>query len=302
MRYELKEMNIGDILDLAVRLFRDHFLLFCSISGVIFLPFFLFTGSIVGFEQMFDPTSGQPDFSSLPPSLIITIVVLFVLSLLIYMFFWPLSNAAVTKAVADCYLERSTSFRAAYRAVFHNFWKLATALLLFGVLLCAGIGIPVVIGSVIIFFRVSPEMISKLPGPIQAFPNLFTMFGILCFLLGIFLWIVFMFRYALLPVAVMVENKGGGAALKRSRELMKGNWFKLFILWLVLGVAFGIISAMCNFIPLMYLSVAVSAAFQVFSMTVWQIIFVVLYFHARCQKEAFDLEFLAKSIDAEAPL
>ncbi len=249
MRYELRAMSLGDILDLSIRLMRDHFVLLCAITGAIYFPYNLLANFFTAGTQ--NPEA-MPSFSPV-------ILVGSLIGLLVVMVMGPVANGAVTKAVADRYLDRPTSFGQAYGYVFRRFGKLVGALLL---------------------------------------AMLLVMFGTLLFVIpGIILYI----RYLLVPVVVVVEDVGGGTALKRSRELMKGNWGKAILLGILLTIVMMIMSGLTALIPQRMLAATVSAAVTVLYTTFAQIVIVVIYMHARCQKEAFDLEFLAKSLAESQP-
>jgi hypothetical protein len=172
----------------------------------------------------------------------------------------PVANGAVTKAVADRYLDQPTSFGRAYGYVFRRFGKLVGALFL---------------------------------------AMLFVLLGFLLLIIpGVLLYI----RYLLVPVVVVVEDVGGAAALKRSRELLKGNWGKVIVLGILLMIIGMVMTGVSALIPQKLLAATISAAVTVLYTTFAQIVIVVIYMHARCQKEAFDLEFLAKSLAESQPI
>lgn len=249
MRYELRTMSVGEILDMSIRLMRDNFLLLCAITGLVYFPYNLFTNLLSG--SMKNP-EGASAFSPY-------FAVLALIGFLVVMGMGPVANGAVTKAVADRYLDQPTSFGRAYGYVFRRIGKLVGALLL--VMLFVSLGFLLLI----------------VPG----------------ILLGI--------RYLLVPIVVVVEDVGGATALKRSRELMKGNWGKAVVLGILLMIVWAVMAGVSALIPQRFLAAMVSAAVAVLYTTFGQVSIVVIYMHARCQKEAFDLEFLAKSLAESQP-
>jgi len=250
MQYELKTMSLGEILDMSFRLFRDNFWLLYAITGIVYFPLSFAQGLI----QPPTPADPRPELSHLMLPLIA-----FVIGALVVLLFGPIANAAVTKVVAEQYLDRPTSFRSAYGYVFRRIGKLIGALLLSSLII--GVG----------------------------------------FLLLIIPGIIFALRYALVPVVVIVEDKGGMDALRRSQQLMKGNGLKLIVLWLLVGVLSSMMGSLTGLIPQHLLMALVSAGAGILYTAFAQIVYVVLYMHARCEKEAFDLEFLAKSLSDLSP-
>ena len=140
--------------------------------------------------------------------------------------------------------------------------------------------------------------IGKLVGALLL-AGLFILMGFLLLIVpGILLYI----RYLLVPVVVVMEDVGGTSALKRSRELMKGNWGKAILLGILLAILSMIISGVSALIPQRFLAAAVSAGVTVLFTAFAQVVIVMIYMHARCQREAFDLEFLAKSLAEGEPI
>ena len=248
MQYELKSMTLGEILDMSFRLFRDNFWLLVAISGIVFFPMHFVQG-LMEPSVPTQPTEAAAQFLAL--------FLVFMITLVLVLLMGPIANAAVTKVVADRYLDRPTSFREAYGYVFRRFWKLVGALLLSSLIIIIGFVLLVV------------------PG------------------------IIFTLRYTLVPVVVIVENKGGAEALRRSRELMKKNWLMVLVIWILVGVLSGVLSGLASLIPFTFPAALISAGVGILYATFAQVVYVVLYMHARCDKEAFDLEFLAKSLSEE---
>lgn len=106
--------------------------------------------------------------------------------------------------------------------------------------------------------------------------------------------------YLYQPVVVL-EHKAGFAALKRSRDLMKGNLGKAFaIAFLVFLIVVGV-TACSNFIPQRHTGVVVGGVLQGLAMIFYAAVGIVFYFSALCQHEAYDLKRLADAVsDIEA--
>jgi hypothetical protein len=125
---------------------------------------------------------------------------------------------------------------------------------------------------------------------------------IMCIVPGI----IFILWFLLVVPVVMLEGLAGTAALRRSRELMRGNTGKGLSLMLVVGIlgfvlswAIGMVSA---FIPWPHPSLAVFV--QTVLAALWLPIqtapVILLYYDLRIRKEAFDLQRLAESLGQSA--
>jgi hypothetical protein len=130
---------------------------------------------------------------------------------------------------------------------------------------------------------------------------------------ALWLW-VFVGWIAVTP-AMFVENIGLGAAMGRSWHLVKGRWwrtflilFLMYIVWYVAGIALGAFLQLAQFLLLIVLSPTVAtgiavAASQVVSAVlnpVMQILIVLIYFDLRVRREALDLFQMAHQLAAPA--
>ncbi|MBK9050504.1 MAG: hypothetical protein IPL78_06165 [Chloroflexi bacterium] len=101
----LRPLSVGQILDRAFRLYQGNFLTFLAIVGVVQLPLAL--------VQVFNAAAAQ----SGSPALATLVSLLAILLLLAGVLANQIASAALSRAVADVYLGRPTSFAAAYRGV-----------------------------------------------------------------------------------------------------------------------------------------------------------------------------------------
>jgi len=130
--------------------------------------------------------------------------------------------------------------------------------------------------------------------------GLFLLIGLLLFVIpGLYLalsWLV------LWPV-MLIERRFGMRALRRSRELMRGNLLRalgvLAVVWLVSAVLGTGLALPVAAVPM--LQTAVSGFVQAVTTTYGAIVTVLFYFDVRCRKEAFDLDHLARLVAGTAP-
>jgi hypothetical protein len=101
---------------------------------------------------------------------------------------------------------------------------------------------------------------------------------------------------------VILESQSGTRAIRRSRELMRGNiWRALGILalgWIIVAVLGGVLGVALKLVPV--LGAIGNGLAQAIGVTYSSVVIVLLYFDARCRKEAFDLEHLARLVESGA--
>ncbi|MGO8749679.1 MAG: hypothetical protein ACLQNE_27300 [Thermoguttaceae bacterium] len=118
--------------------------------------------------------------------------------------------------------------------------------------------------------------------------------------------IIFSLWFLVIGPVVILESKAGSSAMRRSRELMRGNVDKGFKLSLVVGLLSGIIAIglgmLTRLVPWPH------ATLQIFVETVLGAIIlplqtapsILLYYDLRIRKEAFDLQKLAEALGQPA--
>ncbi len=124
---------------------------------------------------------------------------------------------------------------------------------------------------------------------------------ILAFIALVIPGIYFAICWALLPPVMVIEQRFGMAAMRRSRELVRGVWWRTLGIAAVAAVIAQIPASALNFLwvhipilgPLLY------AATLAVSSTYSAVVLVIYYFDRRCRTEDFDLRLLAEQIRAE---
>jgi hypothetical protein len=114
--------------------------------------------------------------------------------------------------------------------------------------------------------------------------------------------IYFMNCWLLVAPVMIVEETFGLGAMRRSRSLVRGSWWKTFALMTVVGLI-EFVPAMTleffwSFIPV--LGPILNGATQAITNSYSLIAVVVYYFDRRCRTEDFDLRILAQQIRTEA--
>jgi hypothetical protein len=146
---------------------------------------------------------------------------------------------------------------------------------------------------------------------------LFMLIGVLaglgllaCLIPGIYLY----YSWAVAVPVLLLEDKRGRKALKRSRELVKGRWWNVFGVVIVaamlgfvvsgafqaitLGVAVNTDNEIAKAVASAVATIAASVLVTPFAAAVNAIV----YFDLRVRKEGFDLELLAHTLGVDAPI
>ncbi|MDE0018126.1 MAG: hypothetical protein OXU51_18225 [Candidatus Poribacteria bacterium] len=289
----LQPMGFGEILDTIFSLYRKHFLLFLGIITVYFLGS-LVTYLLDGSLQGSNRKDLVPNFVSIP----------FVL----------VSMGGVIIATAAIFLDRHITSSDALKQTLRRFWYLLGIYLLWAAVL-------------IIPFIVSLLFLSSfVRRGIFSFRVLFIPFAFLPFS------IYFAVRWGFVFEVLLLEKTNVKNAFKRSSELVRGTWWRVFgllVLILLLSVAIlyiveislGSIFILAkaaggtDFKELIQWSVmeedlgssnlifyAIMTCTDLILKTlifpIWVIGIVLLYFDLRIRKEGFDIEIQVNSPDA----
>jgi hypothetical protein len=107
--------------------------------------------------------------------------------------------------------------------------------------------------------------------------------------------------WAMVSPVMIVEDCFGMTALRRSRTLVSGSWWRTFGLMVVVGlitaVPAGALQLFWSFIP--FFGPILNAATQAVTSSYSLVVLVVYYFDRRCRTEDFDLHHLAQQIRSE---
>jgi hypothetical protein len=214
---------------------------------------------------------------------------------------------ALVKALADSYLGEPVSIGEAWRYVMRRIVPLMLTYLI----------VASVIGLVAIGFVFFVTYAVRDRG-----------FGgaILITLVGLVLMVLAAFWLAFLPSVMIVEDRFYLAALRRSRELSKGNWARIFVVSLCAGiVAYGLMTVVVGLFAvligvqtvmtgnagasgppgaprgLLIGMQLVTGTMQALLTPITVMPFVLLYFDVRVRREGYDVELLAREMGGLPP-
>jgi len=316
---ELRPLSLGELLDNTFSYYRKYFFLFV---GIMALPQVLMVTISVAVQSLRltapirpakDPTQVFAQFPAFITGLVITAVIFMVATIFVY----SLVHGATAYALSEVHLGRPTTIANAFRSLRGKVWKLldgvvSVILRIVGVffLMMSAVGVSVgLIGAV-----------SGLGKPDPVLILLLGFFMIVAMLATAVLGCFLMMRYALVIPALVLENITARQAIKRSVTLVKGNFWRIFLIFTLMylismsavallqgpfWVAMFVIGIKNGVMPL-WLSLpmtitggiggAVSGPLMVIALTL-------LYFDARVRKEGFDLQLMMANLhqDTAAP-
>lgn len=290
----LRPMTLGEVLDRTFSLYKSRFWLFVGITAapnLIFLFFSLASALITrGRIGMVNPGSNPLEFSpAVWGETAVRTTIIFVL----YFCVVSAVHSATVFAVSDSYMGLAASIRGSYRKVGARFFRVLIMILLFFVAIVSAFVVVAIVGGVLR----SPVVI------------------ILGFLFLIVPIVILACRMSVVVPVAMLENAGAIRAIERSFQLTKGFVGQIFlILLLVLVLTYvAIIILQMPTIILAAISVAAHkqpsllviviqqiAGFvsQVLVGPIGTIAFSLMYYNLRVRKEAFDIQYLMASMDA----
>ena len=155
--------------------------------------------------------------------------------------------------------------------------------------------------------------------PLLGYWLLFTVTGLLAALLCVaplVLWVWVFVGWIIVTPAMFIENISLGAAMRRSWQLVRGRWWRTFlvlflmlIVWYVARVALDAFLQLGQFLlaivlsPFIVAGVTLAGAELVSALVspVLQILIVLIYFDLRVRREALDLFQMAYRLAAPAP-
>jgi hypothetical protein len=290
----LRPLNLGELLDQVIRLYRRNFLTFVGILALVQLPlailqlalaFLTSTGLTNRLENPAALEATNP-FEILGPEYFIGIGSSFLLSILGLLLIQGVASAALTRAIADSYLGRPSGIFVSYRRIGRSWLDLVAALFLGGLLL---LGL-----SVWAFFV---PCVGWFTGP-----------GILAFLaMGVI---------PLTAPVVVLEKRQAVQALRRAWDLARTRfWWVMgfvFVLYVFAQVVVGGPSALLglalNFVggdatsTLALRTVVASLVTLAFGLLYYPLqlaAIALLYFDLRVRSEGFDLSLLAEGAKGE---
>lgn len=312
-QFTLVPMTAGDIIDRAVRLYRQHFLVFLRI--VLAPSLIAYAGGIlwaIGLRNF--------SFERGDQRILLALALLGgggVLWLVGKALFLMLLGGASRSLVWHFFDGTPLRARDAYQALRERRWSLLGATVLVAILLLTVLMLVYTVGSFALFFYVmfALWLLSGLPQWVQGVVHF--LFGALIVGGGVLLLLLTYARVVCVPQAMMVEGKNVFAAITRSFQLARGETKRIAVLvlfqfcvaaslyWLLMiplgwyGYWHGVEISLFNTHAPLWFNIAQQTLAQVGEILIAPIVllgFTLLYLDTRVRKEGFDIELLANRV------
>jgi hypothetical protein len=269
-------LNAGEILDTAIRLYRKNFVAFFGIAAI---PLLALTVLNIFWLLNYESTS----------------VIDLVQSLLVGNFI----TFALTKAISNTYLGKPVTILGSYRIGWKRFGSLLGALFLEGIIVAAPLILFVCLSSAVL---VSAYRGYSLTG-VQVLTS--------CLILPCAIWAIFFStRYIAVTPSIIAEDESAAGSLRRSWELTRGVWWRVFgimfavglLVYLVSGLPATIVTAFVTYTRQvdtttgLILVEVISQLGTMIAMPVQLAVNTLIYYDLRVRKEGYDLELMAQQM------
>lgn len=311
----LAPLGLGELLDQTFSYFRKHFWLFVGImvlpEGLLVALNVLVQVSLSGESYPRHPQTAQAAAQAATAAMRVGMAGVAVL--IPYFIVYALALGATTYALSEVYLGRTTTIRAAYRAVWRRFWRVLGVI--FAILLrTAGI---FVLAVFVVIFMVGG--LAVLPKSMAWVAILVGLIAILGMLVSGVLAIMFLVRYSVAVPALVLERLSARQALKRSVALTRGFLWRLIIVAFLMAMIRAVLVSLCQAPfaiaailvavkgsqPGLWLtlpSLLVGGVGATVTAPLLMISFAIAYYDLRVRKEGFDLQLMMSNLDQPAPL
>lgn len=322
----LRPMGIGDILDTVFRLYRQNFITFIGIVALLQVPVMLLQiiltmvfGQHVATDMMslmnaapaFDPRFDS--FADLPIANLVAFFGLTILLALIQgIFVQQIVNGALAYAVSQRYLQRPISILGAYNFGIDRMFNLILAGVLIFFISSFVAAVPI---GLLVVLAVAAGAMGEGGEASGAAAALFLIFlflaaFLLMFLIIMALVVIFMF----VTQAIVLEGQNALAALGRSWQLVRGSFWRVLGIYLLLTLLVVVLTAipssiLNNAIVLIFndpiadfaiqqaLSQLVTYLSQILILPISLLAFTLLYYDVRVRKEGYDMELMAQQFN-----
>jgi len=270
---------IGD----AFTIYKNNYLKFFGIVAALYFPLIvLIIGVILVVMLPTSPLALNPDSSEL--YLVYAMIPAGSITLFVALIAATLAQGALVHATAEQYFLRPVGIGRAFRFAWHRIWNMMGALILPGL---AILGIWLLIFGIplaIYFSKIIPAADWQLIllGVFIAIPGLPA---------AIYLGIIWAFSLQ----AALFEGCGPTAALSRSAALVKGSWWRVLGIFLLLQLILMGINFVARIIPFVggLISMFVSLPIGAIGLTL-------IYFDQRVRKEGYNLDNLSYELGLTA--
>ena len=278
MAYDIRPLSFSEILDRAFRVLLDNFVVLFAISALVWIP----AGVLLEIGTRFVRLRSAANS---------------ILGLAVPFIAIPVQHAALIVGVGEVYLDRAVSVGRAFRSTLRIVPAVIGTYLLVGVIIIM-IVLGVALGDGLVRALIGKAVVVTNRG-VTTPPKVFSVIYLIVLVIGVF---YFLTRWALIGPVMILERRFGWHALRRSRALVKGEWWRtlgiLVVAAIIANAPAYALGFVWRYIPIV--GSILGSATHALSTTYGMIVSVIYYFDRRCRTEDFDLRLLAEQVRAEA--
>ena len=264
--------NIGGILGDTFRIYGRNFLRLLAIVAIVEVGLGIL-GIVLTLLAIVPAIMGGGGIASLIPLIVIGIV-LVAGSIIGY----PLMSGALIHAVSEQHFHQPVSIGRAYRYAWGRIKALIGAAILVALVMIGIVAAVILIGLAII------------PATGATGWVILSLLAIVAIVAMVYLGL----RWTFIWQAALLEGCGPTAALSRSSALVRGTWWRVFGIMLVVGLIVAAISAVLGMIPIVggIIGTLLATPIGITASTL-------LYYDLRVRKEGYSLEALAGELQIQ---
>lgn len=300
-----RSMSVGELLDAVFSLYRRNFVLIAAISAIVQVPFSLLQyvvfevfgysalqGRLQGAQQALqNPDASTQQLQNLAGVAGDVLAIAAIIGLVGIFIVQPLATAATARAVSDRYLDRVATIGSSYRAAFNRL----------GALVWQSLILTVGFLAAIVVFAVIVALLAAVGGTSTI--GIDVLLGLALAVVAVLIYV----RTALAPPAIVLEHLSGWRGLQRSWALVRGLFWRMFGILLLVAIIRviigGIVAALIGLTGStldpngqLIVSDVAGTISNVFVSPIAYIAVTLLYYDTRIRKEAFDIEMLAQTL------
>lgn len=310
--FTLVPMSAGDIIDRAVRIYRQNFL---PLLRIVFGPSLIaYIGNVMYYAGIRNFTLERGE------SRVAVSMILIVVGFIVWMFgkaaFYAVLGGASRSLVDHFFEGKPILAKDVYRAVRQRFWSLIGAMIMIGLLLMgAGAIVYFIVVIAMLIAIAAAALLSAAPYVLQVL--LAAGFAVL---VGVGVLLIFLLVYSrvvYVPQVMMVEGKNVFSSISRSFSLASGEMWRIaalvlfwvYVAWSAWWLLFSPLGSLAYWlgINLSPFNQDIPFWFNIANQTVTQISeiiiapiamlgFTLLYLDSRVRKEGFDIELMANRL------
>ena len=308
----LRPMTVGDILDQSFSLYRKNFVTLAGIVAIIHVPLMALQiiGSLLFGVQPASPFGrfGPGSFPQTQTPAMLGGLGILALTGIVAIIAQVFETSALSVVVSERLLGNTITLRQAYGRALSRWRALLAMLLVTGgatLVLFIALFVPFLVLAVATGLFVNNGSSSAAGGLLGALIVCVTCVAFPIVLIGIYSVSV---RLLFAPQAIVLEKMGGLDGLRRSWRLVRGSFWRVLGITLMVGILVAIIgqgpayviAIVANVLPFPAIGIVLNTATQaVLTIIVLPLQFAaitLLYYDLRIRKEGFDLQLMAQQL------